>query len=179
MRNSPRPASSWIGHRCTPIEPLVIKSPDGSNIRCQALPIGRKASSVPRARSQSTTPSVRADGEHPAVMPDRRASDNLIGSREHEQRSGIPGPDRPGMWSVGPRVETTIRPSRLNSGPQSLGHAQQGPAQDRVPEPSWPSQPLLASSVPAGWKATLDSAVGNAFEGRPPVPVAVSQRSIL
>ena len=48
--NSRRPASSTIGQRCTPIVPLVIKSPEGSNIRCQALAIGKKASSVPRAR---------------------------------------------------------------------------------------------------------------------------------
>ena len=74
IRASPLVGSMWIGHRKTPAEPLVSKLPDGSNMLCHAIPIGRNASSVPRARSQSTTPrSVPTARIRPSGWIDGRA----------------------------------------------------------------------------------------------------------
>ena len=65
--------------------------------------------------------------------------------------------------------ERTIRPSWLNSSklepPVTLS---QGRPRTGSQSRSRPSQPLLASSVPAGWKAVLIPLFVRAFEGRPP-----------
>ena len=53
------------------VDPLVSRSPEGSNIVCQASPIGRNASSVPRARSQIATPwSVPTASSRPSCRID-------------------------------------------------------------------------------------------------------------
>ena len=84
----------WIGHRQTPIGPVVSKSPEVSILLDEAYPIGKKASSTPRARSHRHA-QASPHGQNPAVGADQRGAyriGRLAGcARLRYSRAGRPG----------------------------------------------------------------------------------------
>ena len=122
---------------------------------------------------------VRADGQHPAVMPDRRACiiDRLAGSMGK-------GPVFQGRIDL-VRGQLVLERNDDPSVPAELrGRARRSSSAGAGPGPgpravAAPSQPLLASSVPAGWKAAAMPPLIWPSSVARRMPVAASQRSIL
>ena len=147
--------------------PLVIKSPEGSNIRCQAFPIGRKASSVPRARSQSaharSVPTAR-------IRPSCRIEACYIMMSARRNWANVRYSRAGSAWYVVSLSSSrrTIRPSRLNSDADVAGQVQPRPAQDRVPEPQPPFPTAAGQEHTGGVERRAQAGIDMAFEGRPP-----------
>ena len=146
----------------------------------------QEASSVPRARSQRATPrSVPTASSRPSW----RIDGALISHRfrwRHGPVSGIRGRDRPGTWSIASSTRNddlsvpaeSIEPEELSAVKLSTGRPRTASQSRRRF-----SQPLLASSVPAGWKvackpslAEPSSGLANAGEGIPEVDLGIVAR---
>ena len=130
---------------------------------CHALPIGNEASSWPCARSQRITP-------RSVTTANTRPSRRIAGARIHvdgwlaRATSGIRGRVRPGTGSSRPPPDHD--PSVLaEPGQRAAGQAQDGPAEDRVPEPE-PSVPAIAGQQGAGGVEGRVQAAVRALEGR-------------
>ena len=180
MRNSPRSGSSWTGHRWMPPASgeSVSRSPDDSNNAYQVSPICSEASSVPWARSQSTTPpSVHTASTRPSLW--NCACPNPPGSPEGWARVRYSSAGSTSYVVRASSWATTILPSGLNSNCSEYTSAfKLSTGRPRIGSQSRNrfSHPLLASSVPEGWKSTrktlLDDPSRTAFRR----PVAASQR---
>ena len=144
---SSRSGSSWTGHRRgTPRGPRlsVSRSPEDSNRTCA----GSSDRQERQLRAAGQVPQRRA-GRCPAPAPGRRGGwmpyNIRSAHRKHGQRSGTRGPDRPSYVVRPSSCTTTIPPVPAEFrwvGPVS-GQAQDGPAEDRVPEPQ-PAFPAVA-----------------------------------
>ena len=134
--------------------PLVSRSPFASNMTCLAVPIGRKSHSVPRARSQRTTPSVRTHGQQPVVAADRGTM--ITPSRSLETWTSALYSRAGSTWYVVNRSSDrgrSVRPE-LNTGSVGFSPVKLSTGRPRTASQSRRrfSQPLLARSLPAGWK---------------------------
>ena len=119
------------------------------------LRIPKEPSSVPRDRSQNTTPcSVPTASIRPSCRIDAEPNwPGTLAAWANVRNSGAAS-----NWyvvSVSPE-RTTIRPSWLNSG-EAAAPVKLSQGRPRIGSQSRSrfSHPLLASSVPAGWKAAL------------------------
>ena len=168
MRNSPRLGSRWTGHRCTPIVPAGDQV--ARRLEHQAPGVADRqegelgaAGQVPEHRAL-----VRCRRPGPGHHGGSRGVHNPSAHERHGRTSGIPGPDRPGTGSVGPRCATTIRPSWLKSGAIAArsGSARAGPGSGPRAGAGLPSRCWPAACRRGGTAA--QAAVVMAFEGRPP-----------
>ena len=157
MRNSPRSGSSRIGHRCTPIEPLVSRSPEGSNMLCQAYADRQEG----ELRCRGPGPRAPRPGACPRPAPGRRSGstdrDNPVGWLETwaNVRYSQGRIDLVCGQCVLTRNDDSSIPAEF--GCRAAGQAQPGAAQDRVPEPEprlpsrcWPAACRRGGRPPTG-----------------------------
>ena len=161
------PGRAGMGHRRTPIEPEVSKSPEASNITCEAYPMGRKASSAAECQVPDRHSPVRAHGQKPAITMNRcgliinRLTGNMRECPVFEGRIDLV----PGKIVLERNDDSSLL-AELR--PAVACHAQHRPAQDRIPKPEPPFPAVAGQQCSCRVEGRTQAKAGRAFEGRPP-----------